>query len=130
MGAAVVRLVFACDDFDAAAARVSRALASDGSGVRQLGFVAVGDMTRVFRRLTPEIYGSLRVEGLGGVADTAFRDALTFVPFRDLPLWFQWKRIALTVLRVLEGYRLRLEDAAISRRDGLRRVWRSRRGRC
>jgi hypothetical protein len=89
VGTAVVRLVFTCDDFDAVAARVRRALASDDSRVRQLGFVAAGDMTRVFRRLTPEIYAVLRAEGLGGVADTAFRDALTFVPFRDLPLWFK-----------------------------------------
>lgn len=128
VGTAVVRLVLTSDDFDAVVARVSRALASDDVKVRRLGFVAVGDTARVFGRLTPEIYGVLRTEGLGGVADTAFRDTLTFVPFRDLPAWFKGKWVVLTLRGVLEGLRFRLEGAATSCRDALRRLRRSGRG--
>ncbi|MDJ0343882.1 hypothetical protein QMK19_28410 [Streptomyces sp. H10-C2] len=73
---------------------MERALRSSDPRIRQYAFVAVGDAARLFGGLTPAIYEALRAEGLDGVAENAIRDALTFVPFRDMPRWL--KRIKVT----------------------------------
>ncbi|MEU3493072.1 hypothetical protein ABZ747_06170 [Kitasatospora cineracea] len=122
VGTEVIELVFASDDFDAVAARVERALGTDRFKVRQLACVAAGDLARTSGRLTPGIYAALRKEGLGGVADTAVRDVLTFVPFRQLSWWFRWTWIRLTVLEGIEGRRLRAAEA-------VRDAWSARSGR-
>lgn len=95
VGTAVIGLVLNSDALSVAAPRVLRALRSDNPKVRQLAFVAVGDAARRFRELTPELYAALREEGLGGPADTAIKDALTFVPYRKRPWWL--KRLGVTL---------------------------------
>ncbi|MGW4382438.1 hypothetical protein [Kitasatospora sp. NPDC004531] len=120
-GAEVIELVLASDDFEAVAARVERALGADRFEVRQSACVAAGDLARTSGRLTPGMYARLRAEGLGGVADTAIRDALTFVPLRRLPWWFRWTAIRLTVRDRIEGWWLRAVDAVephVTRGDG------------
>lgn len=67
------------------APRVERAMRAPDPYVRQLGFVAAGDMARLYTTLSPGIYAAMRAEGLGGVAGSAVRDALTFILFRELP---------------------------------------------
>ena len=121
VGTEVIELVFASDDFEAVAARVERALGAERFEVRQSACVAAGDLARTSGRLTPGIFVALRAEGLGGVADTAIRDALTFVPFRRLSWWFRWTRIRLTVLEGIEGRWLRAVEAVCD-------VWRARSG--
>ncbi|MFF2820332.1 hypothetical protein ACFVT9_32995 [Kitasatospora cineracea] len=121
-GTEVIKLVFASDDFEAVAARVERALGAARFKVRQLAGVAAGDLARTSGRLTPGIYAALRKEGLGGVADTAIRDALTFIPFRQLSWWLRWTLVRLTVLEGIEGRWLRAVETA-------RDAWRSRSGR-
>ncbi|MFF0292836.1 hypothetical protein ACFYST_00310 [Kitasatospora sp. NPDC004614] len=121
-GTEVIKLVFASDGFEAVAARVERALGADRFKVRQLACVAAGDLARTSGRLTPGIYAALRAEGLGGVADTAIRDALTFIPFRQLSWWFRWTWIRLTVLEGIEGRWLRAVDAVETARE----AWRAR----
>jgi hypothetical protein len=97
VGTAVIGLVLNSDALSTVAPRVERALSSEDPKVRQLGFVAVGDTARLFGELTPAIYGAMRAEGLGGVADTAIKDTLTFVPFRELPWWLRRTSVRLTV---------------------------------
>ncbi|MDH6580653.1 hypothetical protein [Kitasatospora sp. MAP5-34] len=122
VGTAVVRLVLNCDAFDAVAARVERALRTEQLEVRRLGHVAAGDLARLSRRLTPAIYQLLRREGLGGIADTAIKDVLTFVPFRGLPPWFKRQFAVLSVRNFVEGRWLSLVDSLETLRDHLTRA--------
>lgn len=121
VGTAVVKLVFGGAGVEEVAARVVRALRSADAGTRRLGGVAAGDLARTAGRLTPELYGVLRAEGFGGVADTAIKDVLTFVPFRRLPRWYQWQWLRLTVRDAVEGWWLRLADLLESGWAALRR---------
>jgi hypothetical protein len=122
VGTAVVGLALHSEDFAEVVPRVERALHSADPTVRQLAFVAAGDTARRFGKLTPAIYRILRGEGLGGAADTAIKDALTFIPFRDLPWWFKRISLFLTVRNVLEARWLALEDLISSCRDALRKA--------
>ncbi|MFJ5920971.1 hypothetical protein ACIQF6_00055 [Kitasatospora sp. NPDC092948] len=122
VGTEVIALVLASDDFEAVAARVERALGAARFEVRQLACVAAGDLARISGRLTPGIFAALRAEGLGGVADTAIRDALTFIPFRRLPRWWRWTSARLSVRDWLEGQWLRAVDAVETARDAARRA--------
>ncbi|MFD5559080.1 hypothetical protein [Kitasatospora griseola] len=124
-GTEVVKLVHTSDDVEAVAARVERALRAARPEVRRLACVAAGDLARTSGRLTPGIYAALRAEGLGGAADTAIKDALTYIPFRQLPWWFRWTSARLTVRNCVEGWWLRAVDAVDTARD----VWRARFGR-
>ncbi|MEY9870757.1 hypothetical protein ABH931_000211 [Streptacidiphilus sp. MAP12-33] len=119
VGTAVVELVLSGVDFDVAAARVERALRADEGTVRRLGHVATGDLARLHGRLTPALYGLLRAAGLGGAADSAIKDVLTFVPFRDLPAWFRYQSLRLSVRDRVEGRLLRLADGWATVRDRL-----------
>ncbi|GAA1950184.1 hypothetical protein [Kitasatospora viridis] len=116
VGTAVIRLVFNCTDFGAVAARVERALRSDDLTLRGYGCVAAGDMTRMFGRLSPGIWGRLRELGFRDAAADSIGDALTFIPFRHLPPWFKWQWVRLTVVHWLVGRRFDAEDWA-------ERVW-------
>ncbi|GAA2150731.1 hypothetical protein GCM10009760_45380 [Kitasatospora kazusensis] len=117
VGTAVVRLVLGRGDFDAVAPRVERALRAEQVEVRRLGYVAAGDLARLSGGLSPEIYRLLREEGLGGIADTAVKDVLTFVPFRRLPPWFQWTFLRRWVVNAVEGRWLSLVDGLETLRD-------------
>lgn len=99
VGTAVIGLVLSCGDLAVAAPRVERALRSSDPFIRQYAFVAVGDAARLYGGLTPAIYEALRAEGLGGVAEHAIRDALTFVPFRDMPWWLKRLNVTRSVKR-------------------------------
>ncbi|WP_073812699.1 hypothetical protein [Kitasatospora sp. CB01950] len=118
----MIELVFASDDFEAVAARVERALGATRFEVRKPACVAAGDLARTSGRLTPGIFAALRAEGLGGVADTAIKDALTFIPFRRLPWWFRWTSARLSVRDWIEGRWLRAVDAVQTARDAWRRA--------
>ncbi|GAA1149977.1 hypothetical protein F4556_004631 [Kitasatospora gansuensis] len=121
VGTAVVRLVFSGAGVEEVAPRVVRALGSADAGVRRLGGVAAGDLARTAGRLTPQLYEVLRAEGFGGVADTAIKDVLTFVPFRRLPGWYRWQWLRLTVRDTVQGWWLRLVDLAETGWAALRR---------
>jgi len=101
VGTAVIGLVLNSDALSIAAPRVLRALRSDNPRVRQFGFVAVGDAARKFQKLTPVLDAVLREEGLGGPADTAIKDALTFVPYREFPWWLKRLGVTLRVKNLL-----------------------------
>ncbi|GAA2105389.1 hypothetical protein GCM10009759_42410 [Kitasatospora saccharophila] len=99
VGTAVIRLVFACEDFDVVAPRVERALRSTDFTTRERGCTAAGDAARVFGRLSPGTYRRLREMGPGSQAEYPISDVLTFVPFRELPWWFRWRKVRSAVLR-------------------------------
>jgi hypothetical protein len=121
VGTAVVKLVLSGVDFDVASARVERALGSQEETVRRLGQVAAGDLARLHGRLTPALYGLLRAAGLGSTADSAIKDVLTFVPFRELPTWFRYQSLRLSLRNYAEGRWLRLVDGWETVRDRLSR---------
>lgn len=121
VGTAVVKLVLSGADFDVAAARVERALRAREETVCRLGQVAAGDLARLHGRLTPALYGMLRGAGLGSTADSAIKDVLTFVPFRELPAWFRYQSLRLSLRNYVEGRWLRLEDGWEAVRDRLSR---------
>ncbi|WP_438484942.1 hypothetical protein [Streptomyces sp. S186] len=123
VGTAVVGLVLNSDDVDVVAPRVLRALRSSDPAVRSLGFVATGDMARLFGTLTLEIYAELRAEGLGGVADTAVKDAMTFIPFWELPGWLRWTCLRLRLRNRVEGRLLALQDLAERAADAVKAVF-------
>ncbi len=123
VGTEVIKLVHAADgdgDFEAVAARVERALGAARPEVRRLACVAAGDLARTSGRLTPGIYAALRAEGLGGPADSAIKDVLTFVPFRQLTWWFRWTSARLAVRNWAEGRWLRATDTFETARDAWR----------
>ncbi|KIZ14531.1 hypothetical protein [Streptomyces natalensis] len=110
VGTAVIGMVLHGEDIAVLAPRVERAMRSPDPYVRQLGCVAAGDMARLYTTLSPGIYAVLRAEGLGGVADSAIRDTLTFIPFRQLPWWMRRLDLWLSVRDTVEGRLLRLQD--------------------
>ncbi|WP_053743391.1 hypothetical protein [Streptomyces sp. NRRL WC-3618] len=68
------------------------------------------------------MYAALRAESPGGFAEDAILGTLTFVPFRDLPPWFKWRKIASRARDKLETWRLTATHAAED-------AWRALRGR-
>ncbi|MEU4848696.1 hypothetical protein [Streptomyces gilvosporeus] len=112
VGTAVIGMVLHGEDVAVLAPRVERAMRSPDPYTRQLGFVAAGDMARLYTTLSPGIYAAMRTEGLGGVADSAIRDTLTFIPFRQLPWWMRRLDLWLSVRNTVEGRLLRLQDFA------------------
>ncbi|WDV57087.1 hypothetical protein PV963_27645 [Streptomyces coeruleorubidus] len=58
--------------------------------------------------MTPELYAALRAEGPGrkSIAVNAIDDTLDHVPFRQLPQWLKWWKIASKVRDKLEAWRL------------------------
>lgn len=120
VGTAVVGLVLNADDATVVAPQVLRALRSSDPMVRSLGFVATGDMARLSGALTPDIYAELRAEGLGGVADTALKDTMTFIPFWQLPWWLRRMCLWLRLRNRAEGRLLRIQDFLERARDSVK----------
>ncbi|GHG42824.1 hypothetical protein GCM10018777_69940 [Streptomyces albogriseolus] len=114
-------MAFNCS-LEEASPRIVRATRLPDIAQRGFAFTAVGTAARLRGRLTPELYDVLRAEGLGGVAEDAIRDMLTFVPFRELPSWFKRRSVHLTVRDALKGWWLRAGDA-------IGHAWRALRGR-
>lgn len=99
VGNALIGLVMNCDDLALVAPRVERGLRSSDPKVREYSFVAASSAARVFGELSPGIYEILRAEGRHGEAENAIADALTFVPFRDMPWWLKRVRVTSSVGR-------------------------------
>ncbi|MGW3408907.1 hypothetical protein [Streptomyces sp. NPDC000888] len=121
LGTAVIGLAFNCS-LEEASPRIVRAMQLPDRGQRGFAFTAAGAAARLNGELTPQLYAALRAEGPGGVADNAIRDTLTFVPFRQLPPWFKWQMVRITVRDKLEYWWERSKDAVGD-------VWRALRGR-
>lgn len=120
LGAAIIGLALNCPP-EVASPRILRAIEVLNRSRRDFPFTAAAHVARLNGRLTPELYAALRTEGLGGFADHAIRDTLTFVPFRDLPPWFKWQMVRTTVVDKLEAWRLTATDAAEDAWKALRR---------
>ncbi|AZP19652.1 hypothetical protein ACIGMX_41310 [Streptomyces aquilus] len=121
LGAAVIGLALNCPP-EVVAPRIIRALELllPGRG-RDFPFTAIAHLARLDGRLTPELYEALRAEGLGGAADHAIDDTLTFVPFRDLPPWLKRRWVYGRVRRMLLWWWLRPLEA-------VGEAWRALRG--
>ncbi|MBW8735729.1 MAG: hypothetical protein JF621_00855 [Streptomyces turgidiscabies] len=105
LGTAAIGLAFQCS-LDEASPRIVRAMQLPDRDQRGFAFTAAGTAARLNGELTPELYAALRAVGHRGVAETAVDDTLTFVPFRDLPPWFKWRKIASKVQDKLKTWRL------------------------
>ncbi|UIX31613.1 hypothetical protein [Streptomyces sp. GQFP] len=104
LGTAAIGLAFQCS-LDEASPRILRAMQLPDRDERGFAFTAAGTAARLNGGLTPELYAALRAVGHRGLAETAVDDTLTFVPFRDLPPWFKWRKIASRVRDKLETWR-------------------------
>jgi hypothetical protein len=78
---------------------------------RGFAFTAAGVAARLNGALTPELYAALREERLRGLAEYPIKDTLTFVPFKDLPRWFKWCSVRLSVYNKVEGWWYRSQEA-------------------
>ena len=120
LGTAAIGLAFQCS-LDEASPRIVRAMQLPDRDERGFAFTAAGTAARLNGELTPELYAALRAVGHRGVAETAVDDTLTFVPFRDLPLWFKWRKIASKVQDKLKTWRLEFTYAVSDAWKVLRR---------
>ncbi|MEV0529192.1 hypothetical protein AB0I66_37805 [Streptomyces sp. NPDC050439] len=120
LGTAAIGLAFNCTLAEASP-RIIRAMRLPDHGQRGFGFTAAGHAARLNGALIPELFAALRAEGPGGFAEHALRDTLGFVPFRQLPLWFKWQTVRMTVADKLEYWGMLCEDGADTVRKALRR---------
>ncbi|MFJ2768327.1 hypothetical protein [Streptomyces sp. NPDC087300] len=123
IGTAAIGLAFQCALADASP-RIVRAMGVADPHQRGFAFTAAGTAARLNGALTPELYAALRAEGPGGFAADAIGDTLTFVPFRDLPPWFKWRKALSPVTGRLDAWRLRAGWAIEDAGQFLRRTWR------
>jgi hypothetical protein len=121
LGAAVIGLALNCPP-EVVSPRIIRALELLPGPGRDFPFTAIAHLARLDGRLTPELYTALRTEGLGGAADHAIDDTLSFVPFRDLPPWLKRRLVYVTVRETLLRWWLRPVEA-------VGEAWRTVRGR-
>ncbi|PWI07097.1 hypothetical protein DIZ27_29575 [Streptomyces sp. NWU339] len=121
LGTAVIGLVFNCS-LEEASPRIVRATRLPDVAQRGFAFTAAGTAARLNGRLTPELYAALRAEGPGrrSIAGNAVDDTLDHVPFRRLPLWFKWWKVAAKVQDKLETWRLESAYAVSDARRALR----------
>lgn len=61
--------------------------------------------------MTPQLYAALRDEGPKGLAVHTIADTLYAVPFRNLPLWFKWRKVRSKARNKLESWWLRSGEA-------------------
>ncbi|MFE1507969.1 hypothetical protein [Streptomyces sp. NPDC058726] len=123
LGTAAIGLAFNCP-LEEASPRIVRATRLPDVAQRGFAFTAVGTAARINGALTPELYAVLRAAGPGrrSIAENAVDDTLTFVPFRELPLWLKWWKVVSKVLDKLETWRL---ECACAVSD----AWKALRGR-
>lgn len=112
LGTAVIGLAFNCS-LEEASPRIVRAMGLSDVHQRGFAFTAAGVAARLNGALTAELFAALRAEGAGrrSLADDAIRDTLTFVPYRQLPVWFKWQMARMTVLDKVEYLWMRARDA-------------------
>ncbi|MEV5809281.1 hypothetical protein [Streptomyces parvulus] len=122
LGTAVIGLAFNCP-LEEASPRIVRAMRLPDVAQRGFAYTAAGTAARLNGELTPELYAALRAAGpgRGSIAVNAVDDAMTFVPFRQLPLWLKGWKIASCVLDKLETWRLEASYALTDAREALRR---------
>ncbi|TPQ19734.1 hypothetical protein [Streptomyces sporangiiformans] len=120
LGTAAIGLAFQCS-LEEASPRIVRAMQLPNRHQRGFAFTAAGTAARLNGELTPELYGALRAEGRRGFAENAIDDTLTFVPFRQLPPWFKWQKVASRVRDKLETWRLESAYAVSDAWQALRR---------
>ncbi|MFD4261742.1 hypothetical protein ACFWR9_30000 [Streptomyces sp. NPDC058534] len=122
LGTAVIGLAFNCP-LEETSPRIVRAVQLPDIAQRGFAYTAVGSAARLNGALTPELYAVLRAAGPGrmSIAVNAIDDTMTFVPFRQLPLWLKGWKVASTVLGKLETWRLKASYAVIDAREALRR---------
>ncbi|MGW6021850.1 hypothetical protein [Streptomyces sp. NPDC055099] len=120
LGTAAIGLAYNCTLAEASP-RIIRAMGLPDHGQRGFAYTAAGTAARLNNALTPELYAALRAEGPGGFAEHALRDTLGFVPFRQLPLWFKWQSVRMTVTDKLEYWGMLCEDGVDAVRKALRR---------
>ncbi|PWI17448.1 hypothetical protein DI272_27275 [Streptomyces sp. Act143] len=113
MGTAVIALALHCS-LEEASPRIIRAMQLPDRDQRGFAYTAAGVAARLNGALTPELYAALRAEGHRGFAVNAVDDTLDYVPFRDLPLWFKWRKIASRVADKVETWRLNVTYATES----------------
>ncbi|MET8686156.1 hypothetical protein ABZV77_18255 [Streptomyces sp. NPDC004732] len=119
IGTAAIGLAFNCT-LAQASPRILKAMRSADRGQRGFAYTAAGHAARLNGGLTPELYAALRAEGHRGFAETAVDDTLTFVPFRELPPWFKWRKVASRVADKLQVRQQQIADAAEHLREALR----------
>ncbi|MFH8442748.1 hypothetical protein ACH4D3_16170 [Streptomyces sp. NPDC018026] len=122
LGTAAIGLAFNCS-LEEASPRIVRAMQLPDVTQRGFAFTAAGTAARLNGALTPELFAALRAEGHGrrGIAENAVDDTLTFVPFRQLPLWFKWWKVASQVQDKCETWRLEITNAVSDVWKALRR---------
>ncbi|MEV0117133.1 hypothetical protein AB0H77_28520 [Streptomyces sp. NPDC050844] len=120
LGTAAIGLAFNCP-LEEASPRIIKAMRLPDRGQRGFAYTAAGTAARVNGELTPELYAALRAEGHGGLAETAVDDTLDYVPFRELPPWFKWRKVASKVQDKLATWRLNITYAAEDARKALSR---------
>ncbi|MBW5424178.1 hypothetical protein GKQ77_21860 [Streptomyces sp. BG9H] len=120
LGTAAIGLAFNCP-LEEVSPRLIRAMRLPDQGQRGFAFTAAGTAARLNGELTPELYEALRAVGHRGIAENAIDDTLTFVPFRKLPLWFKWRKVASKVEDKLMTWRLEVTYAIEGARNALRR---------
>ncbi|WP_329336009.1 hypothetical protein OG866_18370 [Streptomyces sp. NBC_00663] len=111
LGTAAIGLAFNCSLEDASP-RILKAMRLPDRDQRIFAYTAAGTAARLNGTLTPELYAALRAEGHHGIAENAVDDTLDHVPFRQLPPWFKWRKIASKVWDKLETWRLTVTYAA------------------
>ncbi|MEV6756452.1 hypothetical protein [Streptomyces sp. NPDC051214] len=120
LGTAAIGLAFNCT-LREASPRIVKAMRLPDHGQRGFAYTAAGTAARLNNALTPELYAALRAEGHRGLAENAVDDTLTFVPFRELPPWFKWRKVASKVRDKLGTWRLNATYAAEDIRTAVRR---------
>jgi hypothetical protein len=120
LGTAVIGLASNCP-LEEASPRIIRAMQLPDRGQRGFAFTAAGTAARFNGELTPELYEALRAEGHRGIAENAIDDTLDHVPFRQLPPWFKWRKIASKVQDKLKTWQLEATYAAENAWKALRR---------
>ncbi|MER7570300.1 hypothetical protein [Streptomyces sp. NPDC126514] len=120
LGTAAIGLAFNCT-LTEASPRIIKAMRLPDRAQRGYAFTAAGTAARLNGELTPELYAALRAEGHRGLAENAIDDTLTFVPFRQLPPWFKWRKAASKVEDKLATWRMNVMYAAEDAGKALRR---------
>ena len=121
VGTAVIGLALNNPNLDEVAPRVLRALSSERAMVREFAIVAVGDTARLFGKLTPELYEALLAQP-ARAREHAVRDALTFIPLRDLPPRYKAIWLRVTIRDFLQGRWIALTELFEAAGGGLKRL--------
>ncbi|NUP20472.1 MAG: hypothetical protein HOZ81_31200 [Streptomyces sp.] len=111
LGTAAIGLAFNCS-LEEASPRIIKAMELPDRGQRGFAYTAAGTAARLNGALTPELYAALRAEGHRGIAKNAIDDTLDYVPFRQLPPWFKWRKVVSKVWDKLETWRFTVTYAA------------------